>query len=220
MCQLPIRPKYPVQQFSNQNRSFSTDQHTSMDDFFVISLAGFNIVLGVKWLHTVDLTLQDFPSLTISFKAKGKLITLHGQPISSNHRVSLPKSHQVQNKLNKLLDDFINLFEEPTRLPPLRNYEHRILYRYPHLQKDEIERQCNQMLQQGIIRQVDHPFHLQFYWFASTMALGVFVLTMESLMPKPLRTNFGIKDKFPIPVVDELHGAQFFTKLDLRSGYH
>jgi hypothetical protein len=33
--------------------------------------------------------------------------------------------------------------------------------------------------------------------------------------------NMTVKNRFPMPIIDEiLHGAKFFTKLDMRSGYH
>ena len=62
------------------------------------------------------------------------------------------------------------VFDKPTGLPPVRPYDHRIHllpgtapvavrpYRYPQLQKDELERQCASMLAQGIIRPSTSPF--------------------------------------------------------------
>jgi hypothetical protein len=62
------------------------------------------------------------------------------------------------------------IFDEPTGLPPARPYDHHIHllpgtapvvvrpYRYAQLQKDELERQCETMLAQCIIRASTSPF--------------------------------------------------------------
>ncbi|XP_061341736.1 uncharacterized protein LOC133288055 [Gastrolobium bilobum] len=70
----------------------------------------------------------------------------------------------------QLLDTFQDIFTQPTSLPPTRHIGHHILlqpdskavqvrpYRYPHFQKNEIEKLVNEMLQLGQIRHSQSPF--------------------------------------------------------------
>ena len=108
-------------------------------------------------------------------------------------------------------------------MPPHHQIEHRIRlkpgadavavrpYRYAHLQKDELEKQCADLLHQGIIRPSSSAF--------SSPALLVHkadVFWHLCIDYRALNAST-VKDKFPIPVVeellDELRGAKFFMKL-------
>ncbi|XP_068645177.1 uncharacterized protein [Aristolochia californica] len=46
---------------------FVIDGHTLTADFLVIPLAGFDLVLGIKWLQQLGPILWDFQSLTMNF---------------------------------------------------------------------------------------------------------------------------------------------------------
>lgn len=72
--------------------------------------------------------------------------------------------------LDELLTSFEGVFAEPQGLPPPRSRDHSITlqpgvppvvvrpYRYLATHKDELERQCAAMLQQGLIRRSSSAF--------------------------------------------------------------
>ncbi|KAJ4775101.1 polyprotein [Rhynchospora pubera] len=145
----------------------------------------------------------------------------------------LPTEYQaamLPKSLHNLIDRYQDLFQEPKELPPPRNHDHNIPikegsdpvnlrpYRYSHTQKDEVEKIVEELLNASIIRPSSSPFASPALLVKKKDGTWRMCIDYRKL------NSITIKNKYPIPIVDdlldELKGAQIFSKIDLRSGYH
>jgi hypothetical protein len=226
---------------SDRLRCHGLAQHVPLtigDENFTITCTGidlgcFDFILGVDFLRTLGPILWDFDTLTMTFSRQGCRVRwegLGGAAPAPQLQLATADDEVEHPLLTQLLQQHNDLFDEPQGLPPVREYDHHIHlplgmapvavrpYRCPQLQKDELERQCALMLAAGIIWISTSPFSAPVLLVRKSDGTWRFCIDYRAL------NALTLKDKFPIPVVDELfdelHGARFFTKLDLRSGYH
>jgi hypothetical protein len=107
-------------------------------------------------------TRFDIPSLA-SIMHDGSTVAHQDNTIAGQIQSTAPIRQQEETILHQMLQSFDDVFAEPQGLPPSRDCDHRIHlkttdpiavhpYRYPQLQKNELESQCTKMLEQGIIR--------------------------------------------------------------------
>ena len=86
-------------------------------------------------------------------------------------------------------------------------------YHHPKKHKDEIEKAIKELLEMGHIRPSKSPF-------ASAIVFVKKDGTMCMCIDYRALNKKTIKNRYPIPRIDELHGACFFNKIDLQSIYH
>ena len=82
----------------------------------------------------------------------------------------------------------------------------------------ELKQQLEELLEKGFIRPSTSPFGAPIIFVKKKDGTFRLCTDYRSL------NKVTVKNKYPIPQVDELldqlHGAKYFTKLDLRQGYH
>nr|GFA12462.1 retrovirus-related Pol polyprotein from transposon 297 family [Tanacetum cinerariifolium] len=144
--------------------------------------------------------------------------------------VRSPDQSQEGLPWEELMWAFPEVFQTPKGLPPMLPFDHRIIlkegtvpisqrpYRYPPVQKDVIEKTTRELLESGIIQNSQSSFAAPVVLVKKKDGQWRMCMDYRRL------TDATIKDKFPIPLIeellDELSGSSFFSKLDLCSGYH
>lgn len=180
--------------------------------------------IHLQGLTPIGLTMEDGHHFLKApfFDHKGFLL----QIISQGEVSDFPST---PTPIRDLLSKFKAVFDEPRGLPLPRSHDHQIrlkedkpvtvwLYRYPYFQKAENEHIVKELLESGVIQPSQSPFSSPILLVRKADGSWHMCVDYSAL------NQDTIKDKFPIPVIDELldelHMATIFSKLDLRSGYH
>lgn len=136
------------------------------------------------------------------------------------------------DRIAKILIDYADVFPDdlPPGLPPHRDVDHRIelepghsppfrpIYRLSYKEMMELKRQIDDLLKRGYIRPSKSPYGAPILFVTKKDGGLRMCIDYRAL------NKITIKNRYPLPrtddLLDQLHGAKLFTKLDLRSGYY
>ena len=137
---------------------------------------------------------------------------------------------QHQADIEKIVSEYDVLFQKPQGLPPKKGIVHDIIlqqdvplpnigmYRLSALENVEIKKQVQKLLEKGFIRPSTSPCVSPIIPVRKKDGSWRMCIDYRAL------NKITIKNHYPLPriddILDQLKEVIYFTKLDLRSGYH
>jgi hypothetical protein len=198
-------------------------------DLTVLESIGIDVILGMNWLAKQNGMVSCKPRFIQLEHPSGTKVRI--EPQSPKTATMLCNMSGKEIEEIPVVCEFPNVFpEELTELPPDRDVEFVIelmpgarpiaksLCRMSSEELDELKKQLKKLLEQGFVRPSASP------WGSPVLFMEKKDGTKRMCIDYRTLNSMTIKNKYPLPriedLLDRLKKAKFFSKIDLRSGYH
>ncbi|GJY87325.1 putative nucleotidyltransferase, ribonuclease H [Tanacetum coccineum] len=192
-----------------------------------LEMSDFDIILGMDWLSEHRATIDCHSKCVIFGDLNNPEFIYHGF-LASIKDTSLDGPHLESHPVVRNFPDVF--LDELPGLPPEREVEFTIElipgaqpiskapYRMAPVELKELKDQLQELLERGFIRPSVS------LWGTPVLFLKKKDGSMRLCIDYRELNRITVRNKYPLPRIDDLfdqlQGAKFFSKIDLRSGYH
>jgi hypothetical protein len=187
------------------------------------------MILGMDWLAKHNIMVSCNPRFIQLEHPSGMKVRIEPQSPKTATMLCNVSGKEIEEI--PVVCEFPDVFpEELTELPPDRDIEFVIelmpgvgpvaksLYRMSSEELDELKKQLKKLVEQGFVRPSASS------WGSPVLFVEKKDDTKRMCIDYRMLNSMTIKNKYPLPriedLLDRLKKAKFFSKIDLRSGYH
>jgi hypothetical protein len=195
-------------------------------DLAVLPSQGIDVILGMDWLTKHNGVISCANKTVLLTDHQGKSVSCQAQPPAQD-----PMVFNLAAESISVVEEFMDVFlEELPGMPPEREVDFYIdlilgtalitkrPYRMASTELAELKLQIVELQQKGHICPSSSP------WGAPVLFVTKKDGSMRMCIDYRSLNEVTIKNKYPLPRIndlfDQLQGAKYFSKIDLRSGYH
>ncbi|GJX12344.1 putative reverse transcriptase domain-containing protein [Tanacetum coccineum] len=192
----------------------------------------FDGIVGMDWLSQHKAVIVCHEKVVEIPMEDGRILRVHGERAVGITKV-LKSAKEDEPKLSDIsvVREFEDVFpEDLSGLPPQRQVEFRIdlvpgvtpvaksPYRLAPSEMQELSGQLQELQDKGFIRPSHSP------WGAPVLFVKKKDGSLRMCIDYRELNKLTIKNRYPLPRIDDLfdqlQGSRYFSKIDLRSGYH
>ncbi|GKC25226.1 putative reverse transcriptase domain-containing protein, partial [Tanacetum coccineum] len=201
-------------------------------DLIPFGHGSFDVIIGMDWLsnHKAKIIYHE-KVVRISLLDSKVLRVLGERPEEKARLLMSAKASDKKKEEIVVVRDFPDVFSDDlSGLPPLREIDFRIElipgvvliakspYRLAPSELEELSGQLKELQDKGFIRPSSSP------WGAPVLFVKKKDGSFRMCIDYRELNKLTVKNRYPLPRIDDLfdqlQGSQFFSKIDLRSGYH